>query len=143
MKYGGNYYVTTTGTKINPKEDPRAKQIIDATQKDVDKMLTYSDDVQTGDLLRFYTPEGFKKVNRKDYSYQKASGLKQLKKANKDNPTSVKAKHNNQSTLKDYITDAPELGGKPQTIQEATSSSQDDKNNSSDSSSSSSSNDNQ
>ena len=69
--------------------------------------------------------------------------MKQLKKANKDNPTSVKAKHNNQSTLKDYITDAPELGGKPQTIQEATSSSQDDKNNSSDSSSSSSSNDNQ
>lgn len=143
MKYGGSYYVTTTGTKINPKEDPRAKDIIDDTQKYVDKMLTYSDDVQTGDLLRFYKPDGFKKVNSKDYSYQKANGLKQLKKANKNSDTSAKSKNDNQTTLKDYVTDAPELGGKPQTIQEASSSSQDDDNDDSDSSSSSDNDENQ
>ncbi|WP_165207021.1 LTA synthase family protein [Weissella sagaensis] len=124
MKYGGDYYVTTTGTKIKPKEDPRAKEIIDQTQSYVDKMLTYSDDVQTGDLLRFYKPKDFKKVNIKDYSYQRAKGMSLLQKMNKEHKTSIKAQHDNKSTLKDYVTDAPELGGEPQTIQEVSSSSE-------------------
>jgi lipoteichoic acid synthase len=124
MKYGGDYYVTTTGTKIKPKEDPRAKEIIDQTQSYVNKMLTYSDDVQTGDLLRFYKPKDFKKVNIKDYSYQRAKGMSLLQKMNKEHKTSIKAQHDNKSTLKDYVTDAPELGGEPQTIQEVSSSSE-------------------
>ncbi|MDA5459034.1 Lipoteichoic acid synthase LtaS Type IIa [Weissella confusa] len=124
MKYGGNYYVTTTGTKIKPKEDPRAKQIIDETQAYVDKMLTYSDDVQTGDLLRFYTPEGFKKVDKKDYSYKKSDGLALLKKMDKQSDTTLIDQHNHTSTMGDYVTDAPELGGQPQTIQQAVSSSE-------------------
>ncbi|MCC6122441.1 LTA synthase family protein [Weissella cibaria] len=123
MKYGGNYYVTTTGTKINPKEDPRAKEIIDQTQAYVNKMLTYSDNVQTGDLLRFYTPEGFKKVKKSDYSYKKSDGLKLLKQMDKKQDTTLKDQHDQKSTMADYVTDAPELGGQPQTIQQVSSSS--------------------
>jgi len=124
VKHGGSYYVAQTGTKINPKEDPRAKQIIDETQKYVDTSLTYSDQVQTGDLLRFYKLPGFKKVNKSDYSYKKSDGLKLLKKMNKDEKTSVKSEHDNKTTTSDYVTDAPELGGTPQTIDEAATSSE-------------------
>ncbi|SUP52132.1 Lipoteichoic acid synthase 2 [Weissella viridescens] len=79
MKYGGNYYVTSTGTQINPKEDPRAKAIIDNDQNYVNDSLTYSDQVQTGDLLRFHKLAGYKQDDPKNYSYKKNDTLKSLK----------------------------------------------------------------
>ena len=62
-----------------------------------------------GDLIRFYNLPGFKKVNKKDYTYNMKKSLKKLKKDQKKHKTSVKAKNNNQSTYDDYSTDAPEL----------------------------------
>ncbi|MGR5869405.1 hypothetical protein ACT7C5_27185 [Bacillus pacificus] len=35
----------------------------------VQKSLKYSDQVVNGDLLRFYTPEGFTPVDRSKYNY--------------------------------------------------------------------------
>ncbi len=121
VHYGGNYYVTSTGTKFDPKEDLRAKSIIDADQKYVDQSLSYSDEVQTGDLLRFHNLPGFKKIQRSDYSYSKKDSLAKLKADQKGNEKTVKMQHKGQLTQ--YDTDAPELGGAPQTIPEAVSAS--------------------
>lgn len=114
IKYGGDYYVTSTGTKIDPKEDLRAKQIIDDNQKYVNDSLSYSDQVQTGDLLRFHTLPGYKPDKASDYSYKKSDTMKALEESDKKKPTSALNKNKGKST--EYKTDAPELGGQPQTI---------------------------
>ena len=41
----------------------------------------------------------------------------------KKQDTTLKDQHDQKSTMADYVTDAPELGGQPQTIQQASSSS--------------------
>ncbi|MBM7618024.1 lipoteichoic acid synthase [Weissella uvarum] len=120
VKYGGNYYVTKSGTEIKPSEDPRAKSIIDHDQDYVDKSLEYSDDVQTGDLLRFHKLPGYKKDDAKDYSYKKQDTLSSLAEKQRKKPTSVYKKHDDKYT--EYVTNAPELGGTPQTIPETVSS---------------------
>ncbi len=38
-----------------------------------------SDRVILGDLLRFYNPKGFKKVNKKDFNYKYSYAMKALK----------------------------------------------------------------
>ncbi|MER2172734.1 MAG: hypothetical protein ABS938_19125, partial [Psychrobacillus psychrodurans] len=38
-------------------------------KKEVDKKLQLSDKVVNGDLLRFYTPAGFSKVNPSEFNY--------------------------------------------------------------------------
>lgn len=71
--------------------------------------LSLSDRVIWGDLLRFYTPKGFKKVDRKDFTYQYTKALENLKNAQKQHPTSIEAKNGGKSTMSLYKTDAPEL----------------------------------
>lgn len=66
-----------------------------------------------GDLLRFYKLPDFKKVNKKDYTYNLKKGLQNLKNAQKKKKTSVKAENDNQSTFDDYTTNAPELKDYP------------------------------
>ncbi|GAK31435.1 phosphatidylglycerol-membrane-oligosaccharide glycerophosphotransferase [Weissella oryzae SG25] len=109
MKHNGQYFVTATGTLISPKADPRVEQIVKQTQSYVNTSLSYSDKVITGDLLRFFkTNTDFKKINRKDYSYNKGTSLKKLK-AEQKLGTSLMAQNNNQTTIGDYETNAPEL----------------------------------
>jgi lipoteichoic acid synthase len=108
MKYGGKYYVTATGTEISPKADSRVAQIVKDTQAYVDKTLTYSDDVNEGDLLRFFKNSNFKKIDRSDYSYKKSDALKKLEDSQKSG-TSIFSKNGNNSTISEYVTDAPEL----------------------------------
>ena len=107
-KHNGQYFVTATGTQITPSEDPRVATFVKETQSFVNNTLSYSDKVVTGDLLRFYKNPDFKKINSKKYSYNKAKSLKQLK-ADQKNGTSLMAQNNNQTTIGDYITNAPEL----------------------------------
>ncbi|EUJ28016.1 hypothetical protein MFLO_12666 [Listeria floridensis FSL S10-1187] len=63
---GGKYYNQNTGELIET-ETPEMKQ----TKETVAKELQLSDSVLQGDLLRFYTPEGFKKIDPTDYNYNK------------------------------------------------------------------------
>lgn len=107
IKHNGQYFVTATGTQINPKEDPRVKEFAKQTQDYVNKELDYSDKILTGDLLRFLKNPNFKKIDKKNYSYTKTKALKVLKKDQKKK-TSFEAKVGH-STLDDYITNAPEL----------------------------------
>ncbi|MGX1193581.1 LTA synthase family protein [Metabacillus sp. SLBN-84] len=59
----GKFYDTKTGDLV--KENEEIKQ----TEEMVDKKLTISDKIVYGDLLRFHTPEGFKKVDPNQYRY--------------------------------------------------------------------------
>ncbi|MFL1696312.1 LTA synthase family protein [Weissella kandleri] len=114
-KYGSNYYVTATGTKIDPKSDPRAKVAIDAANKYVETSLRSSDKIVQGNLLRFLDKQDVPKNKTKDLSYKKSVGMKKLKHSQKDK-TSVAAQ--NDGNIFAYQTDAPELGGDRQNKQD-------------------------
>ncbi|KMK91757.1 LTA synthase family protein [Rossellomorea marisflavi] len=61
----GVCYNNETG---EPVDEADAKACDDAS-KEANKRLELSDKVVYEDLLRFYTPEGFKPINRSDYNY--------------------------------------------------------------------------
>lgn len=63
----GKFYDSETGLEIDEERLPEAEQL----QEAVERRLTLSDRVVNGDLLRFYTPEGFKAVDRSLYDYSK------------------------------------------------------------------------
>ncbi|EEW54137.1 LTA synthase family protein [Limosilactobacillus antri] len=107
-KYNGDYYYTKNGKQIT-KATAKQKKEFSKIQKYVTTDLGLSDRVVNGDLLRFYKLPGFKKVNKKDYTYNLKKSLRNLQKAQKKQKTSVKTKNNNQTTIDDYSTDAPEL----------------------------------
>ncbi|WP_454016110.1 LTA synthase family protein [Bacillus sp. Marseille-Q7846] len=59
----GKYYDTTTGAPVEKTEEIKQNELF------VQKSLKYSDKVVNGDLLRFYTPEGFTPIDRSKYNY--------------------------------------------------------------------------
>ena len=103
----GTIYDNHTGkeAKLTKKQQKKLK----AQQKLVNKELSLSDSLNEKNLLRFYTPKGFKKVNPKHYNY--SNGLKKAKAIEKkkgNKSTSVYSQNGNQSTVSDYSTNAPE-----------------------------------
>lgn len=111
-KYNGDYYYTKNGKQIT-KATAKQKKEFSKIQKYVTTDLGLSDRVVNGDLLRFYKLPGFKKVDKKDYTYNLKKSLRNLQDAQKKQKTSVKTKNNNQTTIDDYSTDAPELKDYP------------------------------
>lgn len=107
-KYGNQYYLTKTGQEIDPT-DSKYKKRIATIQDYVDKSLEYSDKVMTGDLLRFYQPKNFKKVNKKVISYKPSISNASLKKDLITQPSSILAQNHEKSVAALYKTDAPEL----------------------------------
>ncbi|MGJ7921248.1 LTA synthase family protein [Neobacillus sp. LXY-4] len=59
------FYDSTTGVELTEDKLEMAKQY----QESVEQKLALSDKVVNGDLLRFYTPENFKAVDRSLYNY--------------------------------------------------------------------------
>ena len=96
--YSGRLYNTQTGEEItNP--DETTKKDNEAIRKTVATQLSMSDAVQTGDLLRFYTPNGLKHVDSSTISYTKQMNqLKQINKKLKDKSTSLYKQKGNKST---------------------------------------------
>lgn len=105
---GSDIYNTKTGKKIK-KLTAKQKQEVAVISNYVTSELSLSDRVITGDLLRFYEPKWFKKVDRTDFSYNLEKMQAKLDKLNKEKKTSVLVKNNNKSTVDQYVTDAPEL----------------------------------
>lgn len=104
---GGTIYNNKTGkvAKLTKKEKTKLKK----DQQFVDKELSLSDSLNEKNLLRFYHPKGFKAVNPADYNY--SNGLKRAERIEKKKgvkSTSIYSENNNQSTVSDYSTDAPE-----------------------------------
>ncbi|GEK28305.1 LTA synthase family protein [Furfurilactobacillus siliginis] len=106
-KVGGQVYDTATGKLMNLSANQ--KERVGDDQDHVNKVLSLSDKIMTKDLLRFYTPTGFKKVDVGDYDYSVKATKARLKREQEENPTSVQSKNNGKSTVKDFQTDAPEL----------------------------------
>ena len=81
-KVEGSYYYTQSGKRItHPSKKVKAQ--LASISNTVTTELSLSDRVITGNLLRFYKPDGFEYVKRKNYSYKKSDSLKRLKKAEK------------------------------------------------------------
>jgi len=96
-----------TGEQIDATEEVQKQ--VDADQKKVNKELSLSDSLNNKNLLRFYTPKGFKKVDAAKYNY--ADGLEkeiELQNKLKNGSTSLYSKYGNKSTESLYRTDAPE-----------------------------------
>ncbi len=107
-KIGSTIY-NDKGEDVTNSLTAEQKAQVKAQTEYVDEELSLSDKIITGDLLRFYTPEGFKATDKTKYNYKYSEGLKQLKQAQKDKPTSVLQQNNDNSTENLYETDAPEL----------------------------------
>ena len=107
-KVRGSYYYTKSGKRVtHPSKKVKAQ--LASISNTVTTELSLSDRVITGNLLRFYKPNGFKYVKRKNYSYKKTDSLKRLKKAEKKSKNSVWYQNGKKSTQSDFKTDAPEL----------------------------------
>jgi lipoteichoic acid synthase len=61
----GKFFDSTTGLELEAERLEEAKQY----QENAEHKLALSDKVVNGDLLRFYTPEGFTPVDRSQYNY--------------------------------------------------------------------------
>lgn len=107
-KVEGSYYYTKSGKRVT-HSSKKVKAQLASISNTVTTELSLSDRVITGNLLRFYKPNGFKYVKRKNYTYKKADSLKRLKKAEKKSKNSVWYKNGKKSTQSDFKTDAPEL----------------------------------
>lgn len=107
-KVEGSYYYTQSGKRItHPSKKVKAQ--LASISNTVTTELSLSDRVITGNLLRFYKPDGFEYVKRKDYSYKKSESLKRLKNAEKKGKNSVWYQNGKKTTQNDFKTDAPEL----------------------------------
>lgn len=77
----GKYYDTATGNPVEFTDE------IKQNEQMVQKSLKYSDQVVNGDLLRFYTPEGFTPVDRSKYNYNNRDNNKTKVKTTEDGET--------------------------------------------------------
>ena len=107
-KVEGSYYYTQSGKRItHPSKEVKAQ--LASISNTVTTELSLSDRVITGNLLRFYKPDEFEYVKRKNYSYKKSDSLKRLKKAEKKGKNSVWYQNGKKTTQSYFKTDAPEL----------------------------------
>ena len=107
-KVEGSYYYTQSGKRItHPSKEVKAQ--LASISNTVTTELSLSDRVITGNLLRFYKPDGFEYVKRKNYSYKKSDSLKRLKKAERKSKNSVWYQNGKKTTQSYFKTDAPEL----------------------------------
>ncbi|MCD2159211.1 LTA synthase family protein [Fructobacillus sp. M1-13] len=109
-------YASISGTIWNcrtntPIENPTEEQenLFKKLQAEATEKLSVSDSLNQKNLLRFYEPKGFKKIESSDYDYSKKSTLSRLKKASaKTNSTSLISQSGGQSTAALYQSDAVE-----------------------------------
>ena len=97
--YSGRTYYTKTGEEItNP--DEKTKEELDKIREAANLQLKISDNIQTGDLLRFFKGNDLGKVNPEDYSYTNSfKALKKIEKEKGDKSTSLYNQRGNQSTV--------------------------------------------
>ena len=87
-KVEGSYYYTQSGKRItHPSKKVKAQ--LASISNTVTTELSLSDRVITGNLLRFYKPDGFEYVKRNNYSYKKSDSLTRSRTAEKKSKNSV------------------------------------------------------
>lgn len=106
----GWYWDVKTNQVIQSPSEALQKKF-DKIQASVDNKLAMSDNLNQKNLLRFYEPKDFKKVDANQYDYSKSETIRRLKQQNKilgKKSKSVFSEKGNKSTLSQYVTDAPE-----------------------------------
>lgn len=103
---GSQIFDTATGEELQDTLSEEKAAELNEIREEARQELTYSDELMTMDLLRFYTPESFSDVEKNDYIYQD-----QLEVLLNDplRSTSVIEQNGGESTVDLYKTDAPEL----------------------------------
>ncbi|MFS1664003.1 LTA synthase family protein [Streptococcus sp. zg-JUN1979] len=100
--YGGQLFYTANGLEItNP--DTSTEEKVKAIREAASQQLKVSDEIQTGDLLRFDTDNGLKTVDITTIDY--ANAMKQLKSIEKkrgSDSTSLYSKNGNKTTVDLY-----------------------------------------
>lgn len=102
--YGGVLYSNSTGMAI-PSPSASLQKQVDEWKAKVDKQLSVSDQINNGDLLRFYAKSGLKEVDPDNYDYKNA--LQKLSAKEKElgaDSTSVFSKNGEKSTVDLYHT---------------------------------------
>ncbi|MBP1044726.1 LTA synthase family protein [Enterococcus sp. BWM-S5] len=101
---GSNIYETATGNLIDsPTEE--VQQEAEALKEAANTQLSMSDEINTGDLLRFYSGSGLTAVDASIYNYKdQLQQLLDIEKEKGDESTSVYSLNNNQSTVNEYKT---------------------------------------
>ncbi|WP_317698397.1 LTA synthase family protein [Xylocopilactobacillus apis] len=106
--YDGDLYDTATGSELTPDET-QIKEI-KKDQKKVNDKLNVSDLINNSNLLRFYTPAGFKPVDPNNYNYMNEYPrlLKQEKESSSKHQ-SVFISNSSKSTISDFKPSEKEL----------------------------------
>jgi lipoteichoic acid synthase len=102
--YGGVLYSNSTGMSIPSPSESLQKQV-DEWKAEVDKQLSVSDQINNGDLLRFYAKSGLKEIDPSNYDYKNA--VEKLAAKEKElgaDSTSVYSLNGNESTVDLYQT---------------------------------------
>lgn len=105
-KIGSIVYDTSTGEDITDSLTEDQQQQLKEQNEHVTEQLSVSDEVITGDLLRFYSLPNFEVVKKEDYTYVKDKSLDKLESAKTG--TSL-LEELGKSSVDLYKTDAPEL----------------------------------
>lgn len=114
VSLGTNVYETRTGRSIFVDEatTPELYGEIAAMREAGQQQLHISDQILNGDLLRFYTPADFERVDKSVLSYLDSPGRLEADLAEMGiKSTSLLSKNGNVSTVPLYQTDAPEFPG--------------------------------
>ncbi|MCB5950843.1 LTA synthase family protein [Enterococcus sp. BWT-B8] len=102
---GSNIYETATGRLlVEPSEE--VQQEAEAMKEAANTQLSMSDQINSGDLLRFYTKSGLKTVDPTSYNYKgQLEQIVKIEKEKDDESTSAFSKNDGKSTVDEYITD--------------------------------------
>ncbi|RHW47291.1 LTA synthase family protein [Bombilactobacillus bombi] len=102
-------YQNSNGELLTNPDPLIQKRLQKISQQKVNE-LELSDMINKTNLLRFYTPAGFKPVNPKNYNYQNQyQQLLKIRNNLGEHSTSLFSKNGNKSTTGLYKTNAPEL----------------------------------
>ncbi|WP_297075610.1 LTA synthase family protein [uncultured Enterococcus sp.] len=97
--YGNKLYDNKTGLLIEEPTEAQQTQV-KALKEKANLQLSTSDQINNGDLLRFYTDSGLKTIDPSEYSYlHQNDRLLETEKSLGADSTSVYSKHNNQTTV--------------------------------------------
>jgi Phosphoglycerol transferase and related proteins, alkaline phosphatase superfamily len=105
-----NVYSNKTGELIDLHDNPELSNHINKIFKEKQSLLNVSDTLNNKNLLRFYTPIGFKPVDPKEYDYDnEEESLDRSNDSLGNSSTSLFSQNNNKTTTTLYETDAPEV----------------------------------
>lgn len=103
--YNSTLYDNKTGMPI-PSPSESLKTQVEKWKEEVAQQLATSDQINNGDLLRFYSNSGLDPVDPENYDYKDSlSRLKDIESELGDKSTSVFSQNGNQSTVDLYKTE--------------------------------------